>query len=428
MKRIITCLAVLALLLSPAIGAHAQGEYTPQTLTFTIYSDGTVKTVYHFETDPFEVRVTVPLFGPPYVNAVIRDEEGNPLGSTVEGANVTVDSLGALELTFTYLTSSLTTKEGIIWAFNASTPVAARVELPEGAAIFDLSDIPNEIGTVGGRQFLEMPLGDIYVFYVIGLPDLEAEALTAIADAETYIAGKEAAGYTLTEARQTLADAETLFDEFEYVASKAAAAEARTQAETLVSQADSATEKISVAAAAIAQAREDGRTVGLDEAQASLDTVQTYYDEGRYVEAEALAQQAYQQALTAEAPSSNTLLYVAGLAAVALAAGGYLFMRRKGGEAPPAEEAPAVPSAEPAEVDLDKIYWRHQDLRLEDKEVLRFLAESNGEAFASEIRDRFDIPRSSAWRLIRRLVNNEIVEERKIGNQSLVRIRDEYRR
>ena len=85
-----------------------------------------------------------------------------------------------------------------------------------------------------------------------------------------------------------------------------------------------------------------------------------------------------------------------------------------------------VDSSQAREVNLDLIFWHHQDLRLEDKEVLRFLAESNGEAFASEIRDRFEIPRSSAWRLIRRLVNNEIVEERKIGNQSLVRVRDKY--
>ena len=62
-----------------------------------------------------------------------------------------------------------------------------------------------------------------------------------------------------------------------------------------------------------------------------------------------------------------------------------------------------------------------------DREVVRYLAEFGGEAFAYEIRERFDLPRSSAWRLIRRLAGLEIVEEVKVGNQSLVKILEKYR-
>ena len=84
-----------------------------------------------------------------------------------------------------------------------------------------------------------------------------------------------------------------------------------------------------------------------------------------------------------------------------------------------------LPESEEKKVTLEKIFNEH-NLRIEDREVLKFLAETNGEAFATEIRDRFDMPRSSAWRLIRRLVSLDIVEEVKIGNQSLVRVRDKY--
>ncbi len=77
-------------------------------------------------------------------------------------------------------------------------------------------------------------------------------------------------------------------------------------------------------------------------------------------------------------------------------------------------------------VNLDKIFFKFDNLRLEEKEVLRFLAGRNGEAFASEIRDRFDMPRSTAWRLMRRLVEYGLVEETKVGNQSLIRIISEY--
>jgi len=60
--------------------------------------------------------------------------------------------------------------------------------------------------------------------------------------------------------------------------------------------------------------------------------------------------------------------------------------------------------------------------------VLKYLAEYGGEAFANEIRERFDLPRTSGWRLIRRLERYEIVEERKLGGQSLISIKPEYRR
>ena len=77
--------------------------------------------------------------------------------------------------------------------------------------------------------------------------------------------------------------------------------------------------------------------------------------------------------------------------------------------------------------DLERILYPFElAIRVGNGKIIKFLAENKGEAFATEIRDRFDLPRSSAWRLIRRLVNNEIVDEVKIGNQSLIRIKERY--
>jgi uncharacterized membrane protein len=85
------------------------------------------------------------------------------------------------------------------------------------------------------------------------------------------------------------------------------------------------------------------------------------------------------------------------------------------------------PVIEFGEVDLDYLFDIHDDLREDDRDVIEFLAEKGGEAFAMEIRERFNIPRTSAWRLIKRLERYEIINERKIGGQTLVRIKDEYR-
>ena len=48
------------------------------------------------------------------------------------------------------------------------------------------------------------------------------------------------------------------------------------------------------------------------------------------------------------------------------------------------------------------------------------------EAFAAEIRERFNVPRTSLWRMIRRLEREEVVEVQSIGGQSLVRINSRY--
>ncbi len=91
---------------------------------------------------------------------------------------------------------------------------------------------------------------------------------------------------------------------------------------------------------------------------------------------------------------------------------------------------PAEMAAEPEEVrygiDLDSLFRDHSALRMDDKEVLRFICESGGGVFASELRDRFDLPKSSAWRMIRRLEKEEAIETRMIGRETYVQISSKY--
>ena len=129
-QRTLLFTLIIVILAIPA--AYAQ-ETTPTSLSITVYSDGTAKTVYNLEADPTEVRVSVELFGPPYSNLVIHDEDGNPLGYTVDGTNATINSIGALELDIQYITSSLTAKYGSLWELNISAPTETRIILPPGA-------------------------------------------------------------------------------------------------------------------------------------------------------------------------------------------------------------------------------------------------------------------------------------------------------
>jgi len=73
---------------------------------------------------------------------------------------------------------------------------------------------------------------------------------------------------------------------------------------------------------------------------------------------------------------------------------------------------------------VKKAVKAHPQLKKEDKEVIEFLAEKGGQAFEAEIRERFpDMPRTSLWRLVRRLERLEIVEVKKIGLENQVQLK-----
>lgn len=73
---------------------------------------------------------------------------------------------------------------------------------------------------------------------------------------------------------------------------------------------------------------------------------------------------------------------------------------------------------------VKKIFKNCPQLSKEDKAVIKFLADNEGRAFEAEIRETFpDMPRTSLWRLARRLERLEIVEIKKIGLENQVKLR-----
>jgi len=63
-------------------------------------------------------------------------------------------------------------------------------------------------------------------------------------------------------------------------------------------------------------------------------------------------------------------------------------------------------------------------LRDEDKKVIMFIAEKGGKAFEAEIRSHFpDKPRTSLWRLIKRLEKLDTVKVRRVGLENQVELK-----
>ena len=73
---------------------------------------------------------------------------------------------------------------------------------------------------------------------------------------------------------------------------------------------------------------------------------------------------------------------------------------------------------------INKILKENIHLGDDDQAVVQFLIEKNGKAFEAELREKFpNIPRTSLWRLVRRLERLDIVEIKRIGLENQVQLK-----
>jgi len=412
-------LVVVLLVVSAATPLAYSADYTPTRLFFTVYGDGVVSVDYSIDVDPTLVKVKVTVFGTILRDVLVVDQDGLPLDYAVSDSVMEVDSLGSISVTMAYSTSDLTSKTGSLWIFNASTSTTSNISLPAGSTITSLSSVPLEVGTLNGNPYVSMPAGRTEVYYVIGVVGTKEHALIALRDAEVAIIAAKAKGVIVSEAEALLAQAQASFSSEKYAEAEQLANDAKEEARATEAAASSAESAITSATSAISAARSEGRTSGLGDAEGLLTAAQAYYSEGDYAKAKAEADKAYQAAQAAR-QEINYLAIVAVAGAAAIIAAVALVLRGRRREAKPAAEPKT-------KVNLQAIFDENPGLRMDDREVLRFITGSGGEAFANEIRERFDLPRTSAWRMFRRLIGMGIVEERKIGGQSLIRISRRYR-
>ena len=408
--------AVILALLMAKQAVVAQPSYTSRELVFTVYADGVVAVDYTADVDPTLARVNITLFGSLYQDLIVEDQDGLPLDFSTIAGGLMVDTLDSTSVSFYYVTPDLTDKSAQIWVFSVSTNISSSVLLPEGSTIVGINIDPLTMSSLNGRPVLTMPAGEVEVTYTVGIVGTREHALALIKDAESTIETVKAQGIVAEEAETLLQQAYDALSANQYVEAEQYAAQSKTSAQNAESAASSAEEAINSASTSISAARDEGRTFGLDDAEGLLQQAEEAFEAGDYSGAEALAENAQAAAAEARTPETPYTWFVLGAAVVALALVVVVFtLIRK-----PEAEAKG-------EIDLEALFKEKPHLRFDDRDVIRFLAESGGEAFATEIRERFEIPRTSAWRMIRRLQREGIVDVRSVGGQSLVRIRSRYR-
>jgi uncharacterized membrane protein len=270
-----------------------------------------------------------------------------------------------------------------------------------------------------------MPAGSVAISYMLGVVGTKDHALALRKEAETALEEFQTEGFNITPALAILQQAKDAYDEGQYVQSEELAREIKSWISETREAAQAADDAIKEAGFAIVAADDEKRTSLLDDAKDELEAARQAHDSGGYIDAKRLAEQAIitaQLSKTVAWLESIPVLPLIGAVASAPLIFVYLFRKRRiepiHVEAEPVEEG--------YEVDLDLLLQENQALRMDDKEVIRFIYESGGGVFASELRKRFKLPKSSAWRMIRRLEREEIIETRKVGRETYIQISSRY--
>lgn len=179
--------------------------------------------------------------------------------------------------------------------------------------------------------------------------------------------------------------------------------------------------RIEEAEEGIAEAKAKG--INVIDAEVILQRAKQELENARYFQAEILAREAKRIIDEPRQPSDNLLVVIGQppilvilLGLVALTIG--LALRRR-------KRVMIEVSKTFRQIDVQKILEGRAHLRPEDKEALEFIGQAGGECFESELREKFKLPRTTVWRMIKRLEREDLLEVRKVGGQNLVRIRDD---
>jgi uncharacterized membrane protein len=434
-----------------------------------LFANGDALVEYEVQFTSAKEQVTVQLFGETVSDLIVTDFNDQVLVAESNGnGQATITTAGAEGARMGYVTPSLTNKQGNEWTFTLESPVTLAIRMPQGSVVTDYGDNLPALTTYGTQTLLTFEAGTIQFSYVIGVVGTQEQAEITIGVAQRAIRDAKAAhsDIVLTDAETLLQNANAEMANSNYAGAERLASQANERVGIIIIEYQDAGEAIEAADAQISQAASQGRDTGA--AVNLLGQANAEFDTGRYADARSTAG----EAVTAigDAPQFP-IAAVIGAAVAAGGAGAYFFLfRKKAVQRPIAREqpdgranaqeavqeelepdtevqepevpespAPSVSASQLAGIPesqtdrellariVARIIGEKPSLRPEDRDVLNFLAEKEGAAFESEVRTKFSLPKTTVWRLVKRLEREELVEIRKAGGQNLIKLRFEGR-
>ena len=459
-----------------------QQSYRQESLFIALLADGSALVEYDVSIpDPLNPNIKVNLFGEDINNLIVVDYDDNVIKfQTGNKPNeIVFNTPGASNIRISYTTPDFLSKDKRDWIFSLNSTIGFSVKLPPDSILTDQGENQPSIRIVGGQSLLTFKPGRIQFVYVIGTLGTEEQANISIKSAQTTIeeVTSKHSGIILASAKDLVQKATAARNAGRFGDADKLADDANDAA--IATERDYELAQKAIADAQVQIDSDASKGSDTTTARQLLQQANTVFANGNYSDAKNSANSAVAAIGSKPAePGLPVSVIIAALVAAGSGVGTLVFLRNRkpmhilhqpqtledrdnpaldnnktpmlrppteprieeqkpeehgGVTEPTLEDNPAVPTtlhdSQTDKSTLSRIVGRiiedRPNLRLEDQQVLRFLVEKEGAAFESEIRSRFQLPKTTIWRLVKRLEREELIEIRKAGGQNLIKLKFE---
>jgi uncharacterized membrane protein len=365
----VSCL-LFALLLGAPVALADVTEFQVDSTNLQVYRDGLVHVSQTFTVNETLPAITFPLFGSSFDNFIVLDENNTVLDYDVSGTELTVYSLGATTISVQYDTPSLTAKAAEEWTFLIDTTYDLSLLLPEDSTILYFSQAPDSIESQNNQIMLSLLAGSWEISYVF---PINPPADFSVSDLK-ILPNDDSEEVTITV---TVTNDGSQSGSFEVPFT-------------------------------VNDTVEETKTVTLEEGESKTVEFKVNKDEkGTYnVDIGGLVDKFTINGEPTDSASFPVEYLAVAAIVVVLAVVAVFFVLKKRKPNP------------------EKIFKDNPRLNEEEKCVIQFLVDNDGKAFEAEIREKFpNIPRTSLWRLVKRLEKMGVVSIKKIGLENRVELR-----
>ena len=469
-----TCITLLLLLYgSFVLNARTEAEeemYSVNSLFIGIFSNGDVLIQDDIEPKVDVIELSVKLLGENVTNLSIKNYSSHelPYYVNVNSNELRIKPQGSSQIRITYETSTLVDKVGRLWTFSVNSTSTFTLKLPNDVVVTSLGEHPPRlIRRLGGQELLTFDPGRAVVKYILGYIGTKEQAETAINSAEIAIADTENShqGIRLNEAIKKLQQSKIAMDRGNFPEAESLATNASGLLNKLSSDFELAKNAISAATTHLKEASINN--IDITQADKFISESRSQFASGNYTAASEFARMAKENIVSqAGNNEQNITLALAIVCGIVLIIAFIILLYFKKiryvihirypkqssriadqddsqwthnegsrltdemAKDSTTNTTESVREEVSQPMQKSEIYRRvnelilgHPDLKREDREVLYFLAHNEGAAFEGEIRTKFLLPKTSIWRLVKRLERLELIEIVKVGGQNLIKLK-----
>jgi len=168
----------------------AQQTYSIKDATLTVYKDGLVHVKISVNVNETTPLITMPLLSRNVKNILTYDENKTPLNYEINNTNIIVYTLGATFTTIEYDTTELTSKTAGLWTLTLNSPFQINIILPENSTIIYINTPPTQISTIDGKIKIAMPAGYCEISYEVAISPPMDYTITLVQSSATIIQGE----------------------------------------------------------------------------------------------------------------------------------------------------------------------------------------------------------------------------------------------